>query len=156
MDDLDDIVDDLIDHKAASPDEVQSEIDRQVFFRRNSVNLVVGKRGSGKTYYVLRELLKLPVLGHHEFTQIHYITDKARDDTVDKFMRAFSQNNVYFNWVPTRNAEKLITAITQTKAMVHEDQSDEDYKMLCRALSSNPSADDSAELDEMTQLRYTQ
>ena len=34
--------------------EVQTEIDPNVYFNRNSVNLLVGKKGSGKTYNVFR------------------------------------------------------------------------------------------------------
>ena len=87
--------------KQANPDEVQEIIDDEIFFRYNSVNLVIGKRGSGKTYTTLREILKLPLTGHREYTQVHYVTD-------DKFRDAFAQNHLCFNWVPTKNAEKLI------------------------------------------------
>ena len=95
---LDDLLDSMIVQKQANPDEVQEIIDDEIFFRYNSVNLVIGKRGSGKTYTTLREILKLPLTGHREYTQINYITSKARDDTVDKFRDAFAQNHLYFNW----------------------------------------------------------
>ena len=134
MDDLDDIVDGLIDHKQAAPDEVQSQIDPDIYFRYNSVNIVIGHRGSGKTYSTLREILKLPLTGHTEYTQVHYITSKLRDDTVDKFTKAFEQVGLFFNWVPLSNAEKLIDALTKAKAMKREQQSEEDYQMLCQAL----------------------
>ena len=82
---LDRIIDSMIKQRDLDPQEIQSKIDENIYFRYNSVNLVIGKRGSGKTYTTLREILKLALTGHKEYTQIHYITDKARDDTVDKF-----------------------------------------------------------------------
>ena len=133
--------------KQANPDEVQEIIDDEIFFRYNSVNLVIGKRGSGKTYTTLREILKLPLTGHREYTQIHYITSKARDDTVDKFRDAFAQNHLYFNWVPTKNAEKLIVSLAKAKAMKRDEQSEEDYRALCKALSSDPLREDADEDD---------
>ena len=138
---LDDLLDSMIVQKQANPDEVQEIIDDEIFFRYNSVNLVIGKRGSGKTYTTLREILKLPLTGHREYTQVHYVTDKARDDTVDKFRDAFARNHLYFNWVPTKNAEKLIVSLAKAKAMKRDEQSDDDYRALCKALSSDPLSD---------------
>ena len=135
---LDRIIDSMIKQRDLDPQEIQSKIDENIYFRYNSVNLVIGKRGSGKTYTTLREILKLALTGHKEYTQIHYITDKARDDTVDKFKDAFKKAQIWFNWVPVCNAEKLITALAKAKAMKQEEQSEEDYRALCKALSSNP------------------
>ena len=36
--------------------ELQTEISPDVFFKHNSVNLLIGKKGSGKTYNVFREV----------------------------------------------------------------------------------------------------
>ena len=138
MTDLDEVIDGMIAQKKLDPQEVQSKIEDDIYFRYNSVNLVIGKRGSGKTYTTLREILKLALTGHTEYTQVHYVTDKARDDTVDKFKEAFAKNHLWFNWVPTHNAEKLITALAKAKAMKREEQSKEDYRLLVRALSCNP------------------
>ena len=60
---FDDLLDSMIVQKQANPNEVQEIIDDEIFFRYNSVNLVIGKRGSGKTYTTLREILKLPLTG---------------------------------------------------------------------------------------------
>ena len=148
MNSLNEYIDSLLTHREVDPDEIQSKIDEQIFFRYNSVNLVIGKRGSGKTYTTLREILKLPLLGHNEYTQIHYVTDKLNDDTVDKFRSAFAKNRLFFNWVPTKNAEKLITALAQTKALKRTQQSDADYKLLCKALSSDPLGEGEQELTD--------
>ena len=142
MSDLEKLIESMVKKRDAAPDEVQGLIDPEIYFRYNSVNLVIGKRGSGKTYTTLREIMKLPLTGHTEFTQVHYVTDKVRDDTVDKFKDAFAQNHLFFNWVPTRNAEQLIVALAKAKALKKEEQSAEDYRALCKALSSDPLSDD--------------
>ena len=115
--DLNSIIDNMIKQRELDPQEIQSKIDKNIYFRYNSVNLVIGKRGSGKTYTTLREILKLSLTNHKEYTQLHYITDKVRDDTVDKFKDIFSKSNIWFNWVPVTNAEKLITTLAKAKAL---------------------------------------
>ena len=161
---LDRIIDSMIKQRDLDPQEIQSKIDENIYFRYNSVNLVIGKRGSGKTYTTLREILKLALTGHKEYTQIHYITDKARDDTVDKFKDAFKKAQIWFNWVPVCNAEKLITALAKAKAMKQEElrglaasekrrkQSEEDYRALCKALSSNPIEEEEDEASHVPQM----
>ena len=56
--------------------EIQTEIDPNVYFNRNSVNLLVGKKGSGKTYNVFREVLKLKFIKNHHYTKMLYVTNK--------------------------------------------------------------------------------
>ena len=110
-------IDALLDRPKLN-DSMQLPIHRDIYFRLNSVNLVIGKRGSGKTYTTLREIAKLPmVLGDaNPYTQIHYITDKYHDDTVQMFERLFKQMGMFFNWCPTANAEKLINSVAKLKA----------------------------------------
>ena len=101
--------------------EMVADIHPDIYFKYNSVNLVVGGRGSGKTYTTLREILKLPLYfpdGENKYTQIHYITDKEYDDTVEKFVPLFEKHHIFFNWVPTENAEEVITGITTVKKMM--------------------------------------
>jgi hypothetical protein len=64
--------------------QLQSEIDPELLFRRNSINLYIGRRGSGKTYNVMRELIKLSHLpGYNLFV---YITDMTSDKTVNEML----------------------------------------------------------------------
>jgi hypothetical protein len=67
--------------------QLQSIIDPELIFRRNSINLYIGRRGSGKTFNVLRELIKLSNLpkmgGYNSFI---YCTDKTNDDTVNELL----------------------------------------------------------------------
>lgn len=67
--------------------ELQSEIHPEINFKRNSVNLFIGRRGSGKSFNVLREMMKLSLLpnlgNYHQFI---YVTDKRNDQTFLKLM----------------------------------------------------------------------
>jgi hypothetical protein len=68
-------------------EQLQSIIDPDLNFRRNSINLYIGRRGSGKTFNVLRELIKLSLLrdkgGYNSFV---YCTDKTNDATVNELL----------------------------------------------------------------------
>jgi hypothetical protein len=61
-------------------EQLQSVIDPQLNFRRNSINLYIGRRGSGKTFNVIREILKLSELpGMGGYNGFIYCTDKTND-----------------------------------------------------------------------------
>ena len=74
-----------INKKADYQNELQSTIAPDVFFKRCSVNLLIGKRGSGKTYNVFRELIKLnwvPERGGYD--RFLYVCDKESDPTFER------------------------------------------------------------------------
>ena len=84
---LDAKVNNLLNRIAKDTDlthELQTEIDPSLRFRRNSVNILIGKRGSGKTYNVFRELLKLKYIKNHRYSKLLYITDKPNDPTFER------------------------------------------------------------------------
>ena len=123
--DLDAFIDDAVTADTAI-DDMQSIIHPEITFRYNSVNCIIGKRGSGKTHSVFRNILKLHLLDplyNYNYTQIHYITDKLRDDTVDKFRNKLP-DTIFFNWVPTKNALKCIQATAYAKAKHNKDKED--------------------------------
>ena len=68
--------------------QLQSVIHGDLLFRRNSINLFIGRRGSGKTFNVMRELIKLSGLpncgGYNSFI---YVTDKTNDNTVNELIK---------------------------------------------------------------------
>ncbi|GHU18553.1 hypothetical protein FACS189472_07060 [Alphaproteobacteria bacterium] len=73
--------------------QLQSVIDPELNFRRNTINLYIGRRGSGKTFNVMRELIKLSQLedkgGYNSFI---YCTDKSNDDTVKELLNLIKLN----------------------------------------------------------------
>jgi hypothetical protein len=74
-------------------EQLQSIIDPELLFRRNSINLYIGRRGSGKTFNVMRELIKLSQLknkgGYNSFI---YCTDKTNDSTVNELLNLIKLN----------------------------------------------------------------
>ena len=117
-------LDEIIDNAVASDGtDVQAPIHPEIRFRYNSVNCIIGKRGSGKTHAVFRNILKLYMLDREycfNYTQIHYITDKYSDDTVEKFKKLLPKQ-LYFNWCPTHNALKLIDTCARIKSEPDEE-----------------------------------
>ena len=139
---VDSLIDNILDDETR--DDLQTKIDDQILFKYNTVNLVIGKRGSGKTYSTMREILKMLVLmkENNKYSQIHYITDKQRDDTVDMFKPAFKKLGFFFNWCSTKNAEIVINAITTLKAWISNpdwvENNPEDYEIACQVLNCEP------------------
>lgn len=56
------------------------EIHPQIHFRYNSLNICVGKQGSGKTTFMLTELIKLSELQDNVYDKIIYITNGTTED----------------------------------------------------------------------------
>jgi hypothetical protein len=69
-------------------EQVQSEIDPDIYFKRNSINLLISRRGVGKTFTVMSELIKLSHLPNNGgYSQFVYITDKTNDSTVSELIK---------------------------------------------------------------------
>ena len=121
MDRLNDLLSARIEANASddADDATVSKIHDLITFYRNSVNVVIGRRGSGKTFSVLREVLKLveldPSEGHFHYSQIFYVTDKAMDDTVAKFRDLFPPT-LQFIWMKTSKALNLLEDLGSLKA----------------------------------------
>ena len=92
--------------------ELQTEIDPNVFFRRNSVNLLIGKKGSGKTYNVFREVLKLKFIPNHRYTKMLYVTNKPYDPT---FSRIKDLMPIPVEKIPYERAVSAITEVAEAK-----------------------------------------
>jgi hypothetical protein len=52
----------LVNDGIDKDEQLQSVIDPELLFRRNSINLYIGRGGSGKTFNVLTKLIKLPIM----------------------------------------------------------------------------------------------
>ena len=127
-------VDALLDEYVADYDEIQNTINNEILFKYNSVNLVIGKRGSGKTHMVMREALKIALISKYiwdndryvispTYTQIYYVTDKVRDDTFNKFAKFIQDTGIELKWVNTEDAAKLIRLVALSKAIISDPQS---------------------------------
>ena len=99
--------------------EVQTEIDPNVYFNRNSVNLLVGKKASGKTYTVFREVLKLRFLKNHRYTKMLYVTNKPEDNT---YTRIEELMPIPVEKVTYEDAVDAINDVVQAKSAVKKIQ----------------------------------
>jgi hypothetical protein len=67
---------------------VQSLIHPEISFRYNSINLLVARRGVGKTIRVMKELVKLSQIpGKAGYTTLLYVSDKTNDTTVNELIK---------------------------------------------------------------------
>ena len=115
--DLNDRVDMLIQSQAkqTDADALVSEIHPDIFFKYNSVNLVIARRGAGKTHLILREILKCVMLRECKYTQLWYCTDKENDDTFNK-ISPLLENYLEVHWIKTSEALQLIKALELGKS----------------------------------------
>jgi hypothetical protein len=68
--------------------QLQSPIHPELLFRFNTINLLVARRGVGKTFNVLKELIKLSQLpGNAGFSTFLYVSDKMNDATVNELVK---------------------------------------------------------------------
>lgn len=99
--------------------ELQTTIDPEIFFKRNSVNLLIGKKGSGKTYNVFREILKLQFVPNHLFTKLIYVSDKAYDPTYERVAKVI-KSILQVEKVDYAHAAEAIKRVSKAKDAQHK------------------------------------
>ena len=148
VNELDEEVDELISFERSnlnnSSDASLSQqllpINKNIFFRTNSVNCVIGKRSSGKTYLILREVLKCCMvcqsLNLIPYTQLWYISDKMQgnDETVNLFEPLLSKY-IQFNYIATKDALQLFQAIELGKSILLTEPDNEEVLQSLNATS---------------------
>jgi hypothetical protein len=102
--------------EATKHDEVQGKIAPNIFFRYNSVNVVIGQRGSGKTHFVLREILKLLQFPEANYSEFLYSTSKiSKDYTVQKFAELFAGSPLQIETISHDETYTIIRRISEAK-----------------------------------------
>jgi hypothetical protein len=67
---------------------LQTTIHPEISFKYNSINLLVARRGVGKTFSVMKELIKLSQLyDKGGYTTFIYVSDKSNDTTVNELIK---------------------------------------------------------------------
>jgi hypothetical protein len=68
--------------------QIQTQIHPEILFRYNTINLLVSRRGVGKTFTVMKELIKLSQLPNcGGYTTFLYVTDKTNDETINEMIK---------------------------------------------------------------------
>jgi hypothetical protein len=99
-------------------EQLVSVIDHDLRFLRNSINLYIGMRGSGKTFNVLREMIKLSDLPYcGGFNGFIYVTDKTNDDT---FKEMLSLIKLKIRIISYADANKFLADFIDAKAAYQE------------------------------------
>jgi hypothetical protein len=94
-------------------EQLQSTIHPELNFYKNSMNLLIGRRGSGKTYNVTYELIKLSQLpGYGGYTAFVIISDKENDSTINECLKHIKLKVVQCNY---DNAMKTLGDIIEGK-----------------------------------------
>jgi hypothetical protein len=107
--------------EATKHDEVQGKIAPNIFFRYNSVNVVIGQRGSGKTHFVLREILKLLQFPEANYSEFLYSTSKiSKDLTVQKFAELFEGSPLQIDTISHDETYTIIRRISAAKEKYRE------------------------------------
>jgi hypothetical protein len=81
--------DNLIRKHVSDPlQRIQTEIHPEILFRYNSINLLISRRGIGKTFTVMKELIKLSQLPNcGGYSTFIYVSDKTNDETVNEMIK---------------------------------------------------------------------
>jgi hypothetical protein len=78
----------VLNKKSGSTSQSQTLIHPDILFRYNSINLRVSRRGVGKTFTVMWELIKLSQLQNcGGYTTLLYVTDKTNDETINELIK---------------------------------------------------------------------
>ena len=85
-------------------EQLQSVIDPELIFKRNSLNLLIGRRGSGKTFNVMRELIKLselPDMANYNSFIYGCIYFKVSMSVTNQMLLIFLGGNIYPAFIST-------------------------------------------------------
>jgi hypothetical protein len=84
-------------------EQIQSLIHEDVNLYKNSINLLVGKRSSGKTENVFIELIKIDLLPHHAgFTAFVIVSDNQNDSTVNGLLPLINMKIIQVDYTTQR------------------------------------------------------
>jgi hypothetical protein len=94
-------------------EQLQSYIHPDLNFKRNSINILISRRGVGKTFAVMKELIKLSQLPNcGNYSQFIYVTDKMNDSTVNELIRLIK---IKTRVVKYEDVYKVLKDIMETK-----------------------------------------
>ncbi|EDR23100.1 hypothetical protein EDI_235840 [Entamoeba dispar SAW760] len=79
----------------------------QIFFYYNSFNIVLGKQGTGKTTFIMKELIKLSKI-QHLYQAVIYVSQNAGEDETFKQLKELTTLPIY-----GMNYEKFMPALMQ-------------------------------------------
>jgi hypothetical protein len=135
-------------HSALNTDDkinqLQTIIHPEINFKRNSINLLIGRHGSGKTFNILKEIIKLSQLpdkgGYNDFI---YVSDKTNDDTFNELIKLVKLRTRIINYADVLkflpdyiNAKNAYAQILEKN--IADMTTDDTNAHICKALDMTP------------------
>jgi hypothetical protein len=104
-------------------------------FRYNSINLLISRRGVGKTFVVMEELIKLSQLPNCAgYSTFIYVSDKTNDETVNEMIKLIKLKvrlvnykdllQVLYDLIDAKNAYADVLEKNITEKLTEESKSD--------------------------------
>lgn len=97
-------------------------INDEIDLLRNGIHLIIGGRGSGKTYYTCRELVKLSLIPKKEqtYTNVYYISDNNDDATWNRYAPIIN-DSIPVAYCDSSQSVDLINEIISVKESMRAD-----------------------------------
>ncbi|EDR28862.1 hypothetical protein EDI_262390 [Entamoeba dispar SAW760] len=105
IDKIDEIVNNRLS-KIKEGNKIQ-EVHHQIFFYYNSLNIILGKQGTGKTTFIMKELIKINKI-EHLYGAVIYVTKNVGEDETFKELKDLIKTPIY-----GMNYEKFMPALIQ-------------------------------------------
>jgi hypothetical protein len=97
---------------------LQTTIHPEISFKYNSINLLVARRGVGKTFSVMKELIKLSQLPDKGgYTTFIYVSDKTNDSTVNEMIKLIK---LKVRQVSYEDIHKVLDGIIDAKSALED------------------------------------
>ncbi|EDR24598.1 hypothetical protein EDI_175970 [Entamoeba dispar SAW760] len=105
IDKIDEIVNNRLS-KIKEGNKIQ-EVHHQIFFYYNSLNIILGKQGTGKTTFIMKELIKMNKI-EHLYGAVIYVSQSAGEDETFKELKDLIKTPIY-----GMNYEKFMPTLIQ-------------------------------------------
>ena len=116
----------LLDNQNAINKERLEPIHPQTICYKNSVNILVGKQGSGKTFTCVYEIAKITQLHPETHLLVVFCKDENKEDPTVKALNTMI--NVPIEYVTEENAESYVQRLLECKRMYDQIIAGEDIE----------------------------
>jgi hypothetical protein len=153
-----------IDETDDNKNELHTSINEELNFTLNSLNLIVGQTGSGKSRAVFREVAKLNYVKNNPYHQFIYITDEENDKTFRKYKHMIERKDKRGNVtgipivkIPYPDAYERLMKIIKAKNLyerVQKESKNNKMKTRTRIGGKNPNGKDLDDEDKQILLEF--
>ena len=116
-------------NKEAGEHELIDDIDPHINTLRNGIHIVIGERGSGKTYYTMKEALKIALLPKKQQTyrNLYYVSNMNDDATFNRICPEISKRGIQCEWILDDDALPFIEQLIEAKNEMAPDEKSDSF-----------------------------